>query len=248
MHTIKITTILVFCISFFLACNSESQNKSQNNGDGDKQGIMLAPPLSDKDEHEVVAQETINTNNYTYIRALKGNNEYWIAVPRQEVKVGNTYFFSDNLMMEKFHSPELNRDFEVVYFVSTLYTKKGNPESTNPTTTMTPEESAEPVGEAVQVTHAQGAVKLSDLLAAPEKYKGKTVKVTGKCVKFNSGIMGRNWVHIQDGTAGNPDLTITTDETVEVGKVVTFEGVLALKKDFGAGYSYPVILEKAVLK
>jgi hypothetical protein len=61
--------------------------------------------------------------------------------------------------------------------------------------------------------------------------------------------MKTNWVHIQDGTNndGSFDLTITTDEVTKVGDVVTFEGVVAVKKDFGAGYYYEVIVEKAKL-
>ncbi len=59
--------------------------------------------------------------------------------------------------------------------------------------------------------------------------------------------MELNWVHIQDGTEfeGKFDLTVTSTESFKVGSVVTLEGVLALNKDFGYGYSYEVLLEKA---
>jgi hypothetical protein len=59
--------------------------------------------------------------------------------------------------------------------------------------------------------------------------------------------MGKNWVHIQDGTEyqGGFDLTITTDGQVAVGETVTFEGKIVLDKDFGYGYSYPVLMEEA---
>ena len=61
--------------------------------------------------------------------------------------------------------------------------------------------------------------------------------------------MGRNWIHLQDGT-GDPmsnthDLVVTTTETVENGKTITIEGVLAANKDFGAGYKYVAIVEDA---
>ena len=61
--------------------------------------------------------------------------------------------------------------------------------------------------------------------------------------------MGKNWFHIQDGTTNNGDfdLTITSAAEVKVGDIVTIEGVVALKKDFGAGYSYEVIIEEAKL-
>ncbi|MBL7808209.1 MAG: hypothetical protein JNN28_10355 [Saprospiraceae bacterium] len=60
--------------------------------------------------------------------------------------------------------------------------------------------------------------------------------------------MGRNWLHIQDGSGKNLDLTVTTTETVSLGSVVTLEGIWATNKDFGAGYKYDYILEAAVLK
>ena len=59
--------------------------------------------------------------------------------------------------------------------------------------------------------------------------------------------MERNWVHLQDGTEfeGKFDLTVTSSEAFEVGQVVTLEGILALNRDFGYGYSYEILLEKA---
>ena len=74
--------------------------------------------------------------------------------------------------------------------------------------------------------------------------------VRGQVVKVNEGIMSLNWIHLQDGTddAGNFDLTITTLETAKVGDIVTFEGTVILNKDFGAGYSYELILEEGSIK
>ena len=59
--------------------------------------------------------------------------------------------------------------------------------------------------------------------------------------------MERNWIHIQDGSEfdGKYDLTITSQESFEVGQVLTLEGVLAINKDFGYGYSYEILLEEA---
>jgi len=59
--------------------------------------------------------------------------------------------------------------------------------------------------------------------------------------------MGKNFVHIQDGTgsAGTNDLTITTQDVVRVGDQVVATGVVTVARDFGAGYSYPLILEEA---
>ena len=70
-------------------------------------------------------------------------------------------------------------------------------------------------------------------------------------VKFNAGIMGRNWFHIQDGsgdeTQGTHDLTVTTNESVSVGPVLTVTGTVEVDQDFGFGYSYAVMVTEATV-
>ena len=76
---------------------------------------------------------------------------------------------------------------------------------------------------------------------------GHEVQLRGKVVKVNNGIMNRNFLHIQDGTGkeGSNDVTVTSDETASVGEEVTITGTLAVDKDFGAGYTYPLLIEQA---
>lgn len=76
---------------------------------------------------------------------------------------------------------------------------------------------------------------------------GQTVQVQGKVVKVNNGIMGRNFLHVQDGTgdANSNDLTVTSKETAAVGDRVTVTGRVVVDRDFGSGYSYPLLVEEA---
>ena len=99
----------------------------------------------------------------------------------------------------------------------------------------------------ISVTVAVGGVTIAQIFSNVNMYASKIVKVKGKVVKVNNGIMKTNWVHIQDGTSAGSDfdLTVTTNDNVNVGDVVTFEGSLVLNKDFGYGYSYKVLLENA---
>jgi len=78
---------------------------------------------------------------------------------------------------------------------------------------------------------------------------GKTVSAQGKVVKVNDGIMGRNFLHVQDGTgdAANNDLTVTSKQTAKVGDQVTISGVVVLNRDFGSGYAYPLLIEEATI-
>jgi len=99
----------------------------------------------------------------------------------------------------------------------------------------------------VKVEPCADCITIARLMEDKKEYEGKTIKVKGEVTKFNSGIMGKNWVHIQDGTEykGSFDLTVTTDVSVVKGQTVTFEGKIVLNKDFGYGYSYEILMEDA---
>lgn len=105
----------------------------------------------------------------------------------------------------------------------------------------------------VKVEKAAGgnARTVAEVWAERASLKGKEVAVRAKVVKVTSGVMGKNWLHVRDGSGSKAtkdnDLTVTTDGTAKVGDVVTVSGVVAVDKDFGAGYAYPVILENAKL-
>ena len=79
---------------------------------------------------------------------------------------------------------------------------------------------------------------------------GKTISAQGKVVKVNNGIMGRNFVHIQDGTGDDTsnNLMVTSKQTAKVGDQVAISGVVVLNRDFGGGYSYPLLIEDASIE
>ncbi len=81
------------------------------------------------------------------------------------------------------------------------------------------------------------------------KLAGKQVTVSGKVVKVTNGIMKRNFLHLQDGTGaqGTNDLTVTSDQTANVGDSITITGTVVLNTDFGMGYAYPLMVEKSTI-
>lgn len=106
------------------------------------------------------------------------------------------------------------------------------------------------VGTAAPV--AAGDTKVASieaLFAQKDRLSGQRIQITGKVVKVNNGIMGKNFLHIQDGTGttGTNDLTVTTQDVARVGDQVVVTGVVSVNRDFGAGYSYPLILEEAAV-
>ncbi len=99
------------------------------------------------------------------------------------------------------------------------------------------------------IAPADGGKTVAQVWAERQALAGSEVAVRGRVVKFSPSIMGRNWVHLRDGTGddGTNDLTVTTQSTVAVGDLVTVRGTIAADRDFGAGYRYGVIMEDATV-
>ncbi|HEV2721130.1 MAG TPA: hypothetical protein VG323_14000 [Thermoanaerobaculia bacterium] len=106
----------------------------------------------------------------------------------------------------------------------------------------------------VNVDKASGAdaKTVAEVWASKGQLKDRQVVVRAKVVKFLPSIMGKNWMHVRDGSGshakGDDDLAVITDDPAKVGSVVTLTGTVRVDKDFGAGYQYPVIIEGAKLK
>jgi hypothetical protein len=208
--------------------------------------------------------ERLDAPPYSYLKLQTAQGETWAAVPKTDVAVGGEVTVSGAMPMQGFESKTLNRKFDTVYFG----TLGDGPAVAQPAAMGAPGEAPpSPAGMAAQHAAAStaptpaevGDVKVSKASGADARtvaeihaqraaLKEKAVTVRGKVVKFNEGIMGRNWLHVRDGTgtAGKDnDITITTNDKAAVGDVVVVKGTVRVDKDFGAGYAYPVIVEDA---
>jgi hypothetical protein len=228
-------SILLFLpvILLGISCQSDTSKKMSN----------LAP-----NAHQVTAEEVLQTSSYTYVRVSAEDKDYWVAINKSEVTVGATYFWSEGVAMRDFPSKELNRTFPVIFLVQDFTDKPITISHLKPAASPT---GLKPVPEkkGINVKPSTGGLTIEKLYSQRKSYEGKKVKIRGEVVKFASAIMNKNWVHIQDGTrdGSNYDLTITSRDFAKVGEVVEFEGVISLNRDFGAGYSYEVIMEDAIL-
>jgi hypothetical protein len=217
---------------------------------GEKKIDNLAPGV-----HQVKAEEVLQTGNYTYVRVSEARQDYWCAINRTEIEVGKTYFWLKGWEMTQFHSKELNRDFPSIFFLETLSEKPIL--SVNPMIEGSPMAGGSMAGrqkvdekQGISVEKAEGGITIGELYANRKSYAGKSVKVRGEVVKFSRQIMNRNWVHVQDGTkdGGGYDLVVTTQDSIPVGAIGLFEGVISLDVDFGSGYTYDVIMVDARVK
>jgi starvation-inducible outer membrane lipoprotein len=194
---------------------------------------------------KVVVEEILTTDKYNYLNVQEDDQKFWIAISKGDVQVGKTYYFRGGLLKKNFFSREFNRVFETVYLVSEIWSKKNNESTTG--NSGHGGEAVMPDLEVGEIALANGAVALSDLFSNKEKYKNQRITITGKVVKVNPMIMNRNWLHIQDGSGNELDLTVTTTENVHLGAIITLEGTITLDKDFGSGYRYDIIMESATV-
>lgn len=216
--------------------------------------------------------ETMNSGGYTYIRLKREGDEVWVAAREFTAKVGEPLQVAVEMTMSDFKSPTLNRSFPLLYFASQVAGKgetlaaPAAPTSPRPANTPLPMDShsdrgvapSAPAGKTPPVAKLappSGGLAIADVFAKRTALSGKPVLVRGTVVKFNAGILDRNWLHIQDGSGSadkqDNDLTVTTDAAASrpsVGDVITISGVLGLKKDFGAGYAYEAIVENAKIE
>ena len=205
--------------------------------------------------------ETMNSGGYTYVNLQKINGDkVWVAVMETTAKVGSQMSFTGGMEMVNFESKSLKRKFDKIIFsggvvsAATAPGAKAEPAAKEKAVSPGSKGATAAKETKISVPKATGpnAATVQEAFANSAKLNKKKVAIRGKVVKVSAQIMGKNWVHIQDGTgsqaAGNHNLVCTSNDMVQVGDVVTASGILAKDKDFGGGYKYAAIVEEATFK
>ena len=252
--------LIMYMMAGLMGCQSAAQEKTS------QEEAVTVTPVAAADQQtpsKIEVVELIQVSGYTYIRGQVNNKETWLAAPTISAKKGDILYYSKGMEMVNFRSKELNRTFPSILFVDRLVSDlrllqqataaapapDANPHPDIPATGKVPE-SKKPEKESIKIQLPAGAISLAMLLEEPKKYEGKKVTIRGKITKYTAGVMGKNWIHIQDGTSYNNKFEVvltTTDESKE-GETATFEGVIVLNKDLGYGYFFDILLEDAKMK
>lgn len=194
-----------------------------------------------------VVLEVRDVEAYTYLRLKTPSGETWAAVTKTAVRKGAEVTIENTMLMTNFESKSLKKTFDKIVF-GNLSAGKGSVPAAH-AGAGTPVVVAD-----VKVAKASGpnARTIAEIANGKAALKDATVLVRGTVVKFNPNIMGRNWVHLRDGTGSaadnTNDLLVTTKDTAKVGDVVVAKGVVHTDRDFGAGYAYKVLIEDASLQ
>jgi hypothetical protein len=203
--------------------------------------------------------EQIAAPPYVYLKLKTETGEAWVAVNQAKIDVGQKVTVYGAILMENFESKTLNRTFKQVYFGSLEPTAGADPSagaaggaaggaSSMGSSVGTPPAVDAKVGKVEKASGAD-AKTIGELWAQKGALDGKTVTIRGVVVKYNPQVMGKNWIHLQDGSGtaaqNTHDITVTTTDEAAMGATITIRGTVRQNKDFGAGYSYALIIEDA---
>jgi len=219
--------------------------------------------------------ETMDSAGYTYVLVDSGTEKTWVALPESTIAKGTEITYKSGMVMKNFSSKTLNRNFDSIIFSPGLVKGESSALQSNTAddsfAAAVKSESSkvsapEPVTSlsggslgaitsfkeiTVEKSSAANGYTVDEIFAQAKKLDGQKISLRGIVTKVSANIMGRNWVHLQDGT-GNPlqnthDIVATTSELPELNSEITVEGILAAEKDFGAGYKYDAIIEQATV-
>ena len=203
-------------------------------------GVMMGQEAAGT-AHSGTVIESVDAAGYTYVKVDSNGDVYWIAGPKTPVKAGQSISYMEQMWMYDFESKTLGKTFDKVMFATTIVPAGAKTAAAG---------SGAPAVNAPEtpVAKAEGGYSVAEVYAKSADLSGKRISVKGKVVKLSRGIMGKDWVHIQDGTgeSGSNDLVVTSPSAdVSEGTVVTATGVVKTDVDLGYGYKYAVLIEEA---
>jgi hypothetical protein len=208
------------------------------------------PPAATVVKGEVL--EVMDVESYTYLRLKTKDGETWAAVNKAPVKKGSEVTIENVMVMNNFESKSLKKTFPTILF-GTLGGTGGSAAGYDMTKAHSGVAKMADIGD-INVPKAGGAnaKTVAEIITKAAELKDKQILVRGKVVKYNPEIMGKNWIHLRDGSgsaANNTnDVLVTTKNQAKVGDVVTVKGIVRTDKDFGSGYAYKVLVEDATLQ
>jgi hypothetical protein len=215
-------------------------------------GKSMPSPGAGAIAHTAEVLETMSSAGYTYVRVQEEGRAYWIALPQTSVEVGEKISFFEQMLMENFTSPTLNRTFDRILFVEAI--NRGGELPAQAAAQVSPHQRPAQPPVALDAPTAlgspEGRYAIQAVFAKKGELSGKVIEVKGKVVKLSRRIMNRDWVHLEDGSGTAQDknnriVVLTTQSSMAVGDEVLAKGRLVVDRDFGYGYFYPVLLEDA---
>ena len=188
---------------------------------------------------------TMDANNYTYVQIDTGEQMHWAAGPKTSLKKGAMVAVDTHMPFSDFESKTLNKKFKTIYFVNRFISDQPGQATavSDPHANLKKPAKAEAIK---GIKKAEDGKTVAEVFKQKQKLAGKAVRVRGKVVKYTAKVMGKNWLHIQD-SSGAKKLVVTTEQEVKKGDLVLVNGIVAVDQDLGYGYTYEVVVERALV-
>jgi hypothetical protein len=262
----------LFAIPLALCLGCDQGSSQARPAEPPAAGAAVAPSAAAaSDALSGTVLETIDARQYTYLRLQTASGEVWAAVPKTEIAVGAEAQIVSAMWMENFKSATMNRTWPRIAFG--VLAGPSAPQAAQPASrsagmfaqaamgTSAPVGTSAPMGKpavagssagpvvdaAISVPRATGknARTIAEVYAQRGALQDQVVRVRGEVVKETDGVMGKNWIHLRDGTGKGAlgDLAFASGDGSAVGETVVLSGVVHLNRDLGAGYHYDVLIE-----
>ncbi len=202
--------------------------------------------------------ETQEASPYTYLRLKTAKGETWAAVNKAAVKTGAEVTIENAMVMRNFESKSLKRTFDTIVF-GTLAGSAGAAPASGPAAM--PSSPGGDLGKIhggiakttdvdvakVAKAEGKGGRTVAEVHSERLALKDKPVAIRAKVVKVTPNVMGRNWIHLRDGSGSaadsSNDILVTSKDKPTVGDVVVAKGVVRTDVTLGSGYTYKVLVE-----
>lgn len=194
---------------------------------------------AEKKEHTGKVLEFKNGGAYTYVKVQEKDKQYWAAVMKTTIKVGEEITLKEQVWMKNFKSKILKQTFDEILFadlpnreVENIHGMHGqNKKKPNPQ-----------FDKNIVVSNEKAIkVQIKDLFENKTKYKNKNVEFDAKVIQVSNKVMGNTWVKLTQGTQSVIFRSDNEDEKVNVGDKVNVKGTVNTDINFGYGYKYEVI-------
>ena len=266
-HPISTKSWLVALLLFAAAGCSGPDGGSSGGGTSEKggqptstgrsgEGAAAARPSADGTS---VVLEAMDAGGYTYVQLTVDGKPTWFAGPETPVVAGDTVIVPKRtLPMQNFQSDTLGRTFDVVYFVDSIRKTAVGSDADLTETVLQAHGGATPAAsnaapptdvDLTDIPKADGGVTVAEVFALGKAAAGQDVVLRGRVVKYNANILGKNWLHVRDGSGGegDNDITVTCGDTAAVGDMVLVRGKLAADRDLGFNYKFDLLIEDATV-
>ena len=217
-----------------------------------------APVLDESMCLQGTVLEAIDVDAYTYLRLKTAEGEAWVAIDRAPVATGKQVAITQAAVMKDFWSRTLQKTYEWIVFgrLAESCELPAHPDGGMAAHhgAISPAAAAPTASDRIDVAKADGpgGLTVAEVITESAALDDKPVAVRGRVVRYASGVMGRNWIHLRDGSGsaaeGSNDILVATLAQAQLGEIVLVKGVVHTNRDFGAGYVYKVLIEDATLE